>query len=132
MKKYQIITLVDVTRTQVNRDHTDPILRGQQANFNSLLQSTSLRANIDWDQDPECHTGILPIPGVRFQGRYWIWQFETERSHVFEDQDNPVALLSQDLQGVPVIEGLTETALLLPSAFFTSGPNTNTWASAII
>lgn len=131
MKNYQIITLVDVTRTGVNRDHPDHLVRSQQANFNSLLQATSLRSNIDWTVDPEPKQGILPIAGSKIKGRYWIWNFATERSDVFDDQGDPVALLTHDLNGVPVIEGLTETTLLLPSAFFTQGNNTNTWVTAV-
>jgi hypothetical protein len=52
MPRYQIVTLVDITRTNPTRSETDQHLLAQQANFNTLLQSIGLRSNVEWAVDP--------------------------------------------------------------------------------
>jgi hypothetical protein len=69
--------------------------------------------------------GRLPDP---WQGksRYWHWEFDVERDQVFERDDDAVGLLKDDLHGVPVVSGLTETAEIKPAAFQTKGDAVNT------
>ena len=61
MARYEIITVVDITRTNPARDETDRVKLGQQANFNCLVQAIGMRSNVTWVLDPESHTGRLPI-----------------------------------------------------------------------
>jgi hypothetical protein len=98
---------------------------GQQSNFNSLIQSIGLRSNVEWNRDPEMKDGRLSGP---FQGKsnHWIWEFEVERERVFEQDNDPVALLKEDLNGVPVVVGLRETAEIRPAVFQTKGEFQNT------
>ena len=130
MARYEIITLVDITRHNITRSETDKLKIGQQANFNSLIQAIGLRANIGWHSQPAMKNGSLPAP---FKGKatYWIWIFETEREDEFLKDNDPVGFLTADLHGVPIIDNLLNSADIYPAAFQTSGENANTHVSII-
>ena len=128
MPRYQIVTLVDITRTNPSRSETDQRLLAQQANFNSLLQAIGLRANIEWPVDPKESNGSLPYP-LEGKANYWVWTFETERHDVFMKGNDPVGLLLDDLHGVPVIGQLNNSVDIDPAVFQTHGPKTNIWVS---
>lgn len=125
MPYYEIITLVDITRTNIIKTEPDQLKILQQNNFNSLRQAIELRSNISWIKDPIRQEGRLPSD---FDGKaaYWIWQFEVEKEDLFLSDDDPVALLKADLHCVPVITGLTETVEIKPAAFQTLGKSINT------
>lgn len=126
MPRYQITTLVDITKTDAtSRSETDQLKIDQQSNFNTLLQAIGLRSNVTWDSSPKFDTGSLPDP---FDGKakYWTWTFEAEREQVFEKDGDPVKLLVEDIHGVPIIGNLTNTADISPEAFQTRGDNINT------
>jgi hypothetical protein len=126
MATYRIVTLVDITRTQPSRPDTDKLKLAQQANFNSLCQAIGLRANFGYQNDPTHNTGSLPYQ-LGGKTDHWVWEFETERPEIFLDNGDPVALLKQDLHGVPVINGLNNTADIDPAVFQTQGKNVNIW-----
>lgn len=130
MARYQIITLVDVTRTNPARSETDSLKIAQQSNFNSLLQAIGLRSNVDWVRDPKMNTGRLP-DNIEGKANHWIWEFDVEREDVFLKDNDPVGLLKDDLHGVPIIDNLLNTVELNPSAFQTKGDAINTWLSII-
>jgi hypothetical protein len=130
MARYKIITLVDITRANPDRKETDKLKLGQQANFNSLLQAIGLRANVYWESDPRQHSGSLPLPMIG-KARHWTWEFDVELDDVFKREDDPVGLLKEDLNGVPVINGLNESVDINPSAFKTLGDNANTYIQII-
>lgn len=129
MNTYEIVTLVDITRTQARREDTDLAKKSQQANFDSLRQAIELRSNVEWNTDPQSDMGQLPDLDGR--ARHWRWQFSVERESVFESIGDPVGLLKQDINGVPVIAALEETVDLDPPAFLTQGKNANTWITII-
>lgn len=130
MSRYRIITLIDITRSNPNRDIKDHVLLSQQANFNSLVQAIGLRSNLSWDVDPIKTDGTLPEP---FEGRAacWIWEFETEQEEVFRKDDDPVGLLADDLHGVPIITDLEETIDIDPQIFNLKSKKTNTFLTII-
>jgi len=130
MPRYRITTLIDITRTATAKSPLTDLQIKQQANFDSLRQAIELRSNVEWNRDPARHEGALPDP---FDGRgaYWTWEFETEREDLFLQDDDPVALLKHDLQGVPVIDGLNNTVIVDPAAFQTQGENINIWVSEL-
>ena len=130
MARYKIITLIDITRSHPTREETDRILLGQQANFNSLLQAIGLRSNVEWSKDPTKHTGALP-DSLGGKATHWIWEFECERDEVFLHNNDHVFLLVQDLNRVPVVTNLTNSADIEPAAFQTQGANINTWVTMI-
>jgi len=128
MPRYQIVTLVDITRTNPSRAETDRHQLAQQANFNTLLQSIGLRSNVEWTIDPVESSGSLPYP-LEGKANYWTWTFEAERDQVFAKDGDPVGLLLDDLHGVPVISQLNNSVYIDPAVFQTHGPNTNIWVS---
>ena len=130
MARYQIVTLVDITRSQPDRDDADITLLGQQANFNSLLQAIGLRSNVTWLRDPKKHTGRLPEPASG-KATHWIWEFDCERDEVFLHDGDPVYLLVHDLNHVPVIVDLENSEDIDPAAFQTQGDGINTWVTMI-
>ena len=130
MERYKIITLVDITRTNCPRNEPDPIRVGQQANFNSVLQAIGLRSNMTWDKDPEMHTGRLP-DNIDGKANHWVWEFVVERDYVFLKETDPVGLLVDDLQGVPIVANLKNNIEITPAAIQTKGTNINTWVTIL-
>lgn len=130
MTRYKLITLIDITRTNPTRVEQDPTVLGQQANFNTFLQGIGMRANIEWEQDPIMDSGVLPLP---FDGgaNYWTWEFIVERDQVFELDNDPVALLVQDLHNIPIVSNLLNDVDLYPAAIQTQGDSVNTYISII-
>lgn len=126
MARYKVITLVDITRANPDRKESDQLKLSQQANFNSLIQAIELRANVFWETDPKRHSGSLPLPLVG-KAVHWTWEFDVERDDVFKKDNDPVALLKEDLHGVPVINQLNNSVDIHPSAFQTEGKNSNIW-----
>jgi hypothetical protein len=128
--RYQITTLVDITKTNPHRGSTDPLTLGQQSNYNTLIQTIGLRANIDSSIDPKMDTGRLPEPFTG-KGAYWTFIFEVEREQTFLKGDDPVGLLSDDLHGVPVVIGLRDTVNFKLPVFQTSGNLINTHINSV-
>lgn len=126
MPRYQLITLIDITRTGATKSNGNSHQLMQQSNFNSLRQSIELRSNVEWSSDPAMSTGQLPncIDG---KATHWIWEFTVEREDVFLADANPVALLMDDLHGVPIIADLENSVELDPAAIQTKGSSINTW-----
>jgi hypothetical protein len=130
MPRYRITTLVDITRTEPDKADPDDFRHHQQANFNSLRQAIELRSNVEWARDPVKHQGRLPEP-LQGKAAHWIWEFENEREDLFLRDGDQTALLKEDLDGVPVIIGLEESAEITPAAIRTEGKNINTWIEII-
>jgi hypothetical protein len=126
MARFQIITLVDITQTNPHRSETDQHLLSQQANFNSLVQAIGLRANVVWVKGPKERTGALPR-GLDGKAVYWSWTFDVERDDVFLKDGDSVALLVDDLNGVPVIPKLNNSVDLDPACFISKGETANIW-----
>ena len=130
MARYKLITLVDITRTNPRRDETDSLRVKQQANFNSLVQAINLRSNIEFFSDPEFNKGRLPDP-LTGKANHWIAEFEVEREDVFLKDGDPVGLLIEDLNGVPIIPDLNSSVDLNPAVLITSGKKANIWFTII-
>jgi len=126
MNKYKIVTVVDITRSGAIRSEPDATKQGQQANFNSLLQAIGLRSNVEWTADPRMTEGRLPHD-IGGRARYWTWVFHCERDDVFLRDGDPVGLLKDDLNGVPVVSGLNNNVDIDPACFLTNGEKSNTW-----
>jgi hypothetical protein len=129
MPRYQIITLVDITRTNPTRSDTDFVKLGQQANFNSLIQAIGLRANVEWSVDPIQHAGALPYPADG-KATHWTWEFEVERDLLFQKDNDPAGLLKDDIDGVPVVNQLNNSVDIEPAVFQIKN-NINIWISQI-
>jgi len=130
MAQYKLITLVDITRTNPSKLETDPLKIKQQSNFNSLVQAINLRSNIEQFSDPEFKKGRLPAP-LTGKANHWTAEFEVEREDVFLKDNDPVGLLIEDLNGVPIIPDLNSSVDFNPAVFVTKGDNANIWFSII-
>jgi hypothetical protein len=126
MARYKIITLVDITRSDPDRTCKESKKIGQQSNFNSLVQAIGIRSNIEWDRDPEMLSGRLPN-NLEGKATHWVWNIEVEREDVFLKGDDPVGLLVDDLNGVPIIPNLDNSVDLDPPIFSTKSNKINTW-----
>ena len=120
MPSYTITTLVDITKLDTEQ-------QSQQSNFSILLLTLGLRSNVSWKTEPVKDTGRLPFGTGK--AAYWIWTFDTEQPDLFLKDNDPVGLLLDDLNGVPVITGLEDTAYFDKNAFITQGDRTNTWVT---
>ena len=129
MPRYQIVTLVDITRTMPSRSETDHKKIAQQANFNSLVQAIGMRSNVTWDRDPIAEMGR--VSDQDFKAMYWRWEFFVEREQVFLKDQDAAGLLKDDLNGVPVIVGLNDSADINPACFFSQGDKINIWIHEI-
>jgi len=118
-------TLVDITNTGVTRDRDNNYLeRNQERNWETVLQCISLRAqpmnmvnkveevDLDYMEFGEMYTG---------KHRVWSFAFVVEHSGVFAKQDEPLGLLDDSFDQVPVITYLTETARFILPIFYTHG-----------
>jgi hypothetical protein len=115
MQEYKIITTIDITRSDAVRNSDDKIALGQQSNFDTLIQTIGLRANVQWKHDP------IKI------GNRWLWSFQVEHADVFLLGKNPVGLLEEDLHNVPVVSNLTNSVAVYPPVFQTTNSDPNTW-----
>ncbi len=119
MQWFRITTLVDITRTQVFKEHIDPLKKKQQDNYNTLHQTLEMRAIIFSEKDPQKKF-------TEWNGNEestWVWEFYTERDDIFLKDSDPTALLKQDLEYVPFISGCEETAKF-KNCFFSVPSNT--------
>ena len=119
MQWFRITTLVDITRTQVVKEHIDSLKKKQQDNYNTLHQTLEIRAIIFSDKDPI--KKMLDWDGKK--ELTWIWEFYIERDDIFLQDDDPAALMKQDLEYVPFINGCEETAKF-KNCFFSVPSNT--------
>jgi hypothetical protein len=55
----------------------------------------------------------------------WSFAFNTDFTGVFDDGKDPVGLLNEDFNEVPVVSYLEETARFLLPLFYTHGPIKN-------
>ena len=112
--KIRITTLVDVTRTDVRRKgQGDEQKLLQQQNFQTLQQVINLRNLINLNDDPFVSTrDVTGEFGTSIKGEHKVCTYEFEVDHAdayTDDKSDPVGLLKQDLEQVPVLGGLTET-----------------------
>ena len=125
-------TLVDITNTGVTRDLPGLELeRNQQRNWETVLQCIGLRAQ---PMNVQCHATpgeLLELKdwefGEMFNGKHKVWAFSftVEHSEVFAKDGDPLGLLDDAFDEVPIISYLTESARFLLPIFYTSGPIKN-------
>lgn len=70
--------------------------RRQQANWETVVQTISLRAQ------------PLDISTTK-QGSHWIISFYIEADYIYTKDDDPIGLLKDDFENLPLLTGLDET-----------------------
>lgn len=126
--RYKLYTLVDITHTKQYRpEQGKDALRWKEQNFNTVLQTIGLRANISYYNKPETFEVRGKVVGFDTDDiiRVWRFDFETERDSLFENNGDPVAFLKDDFHLVPYIQGLDELMEQKYAVFATDGLGKN-------
>ena len=92
--------------------------RNQQRNWETLTQVISLRTQLLDITDPEL-VDYTKWPDQRV----WTFTFNIEFDQVFELEKNKIGLLLQDINQVPMLLNLTETANTQPWLMTKKTPN---------
>ena len=118
-------TLVDITNTGVTRDRAGQALeRNQQRNWETILQCIGLRAQpmhmVSRVEELELEHMDF---GEMYTGRHRVWSFAftVEHADAFASGTDPLALLHDSFDQVPIICGLNETARFILPIFWTAG-----------
>jgi hypothetical protein len=133
--KYMCQTLFDITATGVTghckmtnlpfQDRAGQLIdnaetwnrsRNQQRNWETLTQILGLRTQLFGLTEP-----VRDITGTR-----WMFEFETESEGIYGSESDPVQILRQDSEAVPMLCGLDNLPELKPY-LITSGPDQNIW-----
>lgn len=102
---YSLYTLVDITETK-QRHGGDTVARCQQQNFDTVLQTLGLCGNVYYTNSPE------QVPADVFGDitkTAWKFEWEMEIEDLFTKDGNPIAVLKEIFEYVPIITNLTET-----------------------
>lgn len=126
--RYKLYTTVDITNTGQHRHELGKeTLRWKEQNFQTVLQTLGIRANIVSYNKPD----LLEVNG-RLVGldvdqviNVWRFDFETERDNLFENDTSPIGYLTEDFEMVPYISGLDESMEQNYDIFVTNGPARN-------
>ena len=126
--KYRLYTTVDITHTgQYKYEYGREQLQWKEQNFNTVLQTLGLRANISYDTDPVLLYANGDLIGFNTNKVIRIWQFDfyTSTDDVYETDSDPIKLLLDDFELVPFISGLDESMTQNYDVFVTIGPSRN-------
>lgn len=118
--RYKIHTLVDITRTGQYRNETGmELARHQQQNFDTIVQTIGMRANLAYLNPPKVKIDMpthYGLDGTEL-ANIWIFEWEVDKEDLFLHLDDPVGRLKEDFEFVPYISGLTETVKYSPAIF---------------
>ena len=111
----QIVTLVDITENG-NKE--------QLSNLNTVHQVLQLRSQPFFDKRIQTFPADITTFqfGSKFKGEHqvWILQFNIDQPEVYKLDNDPIGLLKQDFDAIPVNVTLEETALFKDQCFKTS------------
>lgn len=125
---YTIYTTVDITNTgQYRTEPGKEYERWKEQNFQTVLQTLGIRANVSFTSKPQVEEISGHIRGFKTNKiiRVWNFTFSTEREQLFEKDGNPIGYLIDDFDGVPYISGLDESMEQNYDVFVTEGPACN-------
>jgi len=109
---YKLYTLVDITNTkQYQNSAENRQARSQQQNFDTVIQTIGMRANVDYTKPPEVTIDVPKKYNLdsAVLSNIWIFEWRVEREFLFLDDNDDVGYLKQLFNLVPYIPGLTET-----------------------
>lgn len=126
--RYKLYTTVDITNTgQFRAEHGKEHLHWKEQNFQTVLQTIGIRANlVDFSKPDQLKIGGKVV-GFETEEliNAWRFDFETERDFLFEVDGDQVEGLREDFEMVPFISGLDESMSQNYDVFVTSGPARN-------
>jgi hypothetical protein len=118
--RYKIYTLVDITRTgQYRNESGRELARHQQQNFDTVLQTIGMRANLNFVAPPSVKIAKPKDYGLDGDdlANIWIFEWEVDREELFSHMGDDLYRLYEDFELVPYISGLTETVKYQPAIF---------------
>lgn len=126
--RYKLYTSVDITHTgQYRQEVGKEVLRQKEQNFQTIIQTLGIRANIlSYNPPQKIQTGGNVV-GFETDEiiNVWRFDFETERDCLYEKDNDPVGLLKEDFELVPYISGLDESMTQNYNVFVTYGSSRN-------
>lgn len=126
--EYKLYTSVDITSTgQYRNEPGKEQLRWKEQNFQTVLLTLGIRANITFKRPPEVLEVKGTVVGLPVEDviRVWRFDFYTEREDLYEAGEDLVGYLKQDFDAVPFISGLDECMEQNYDVFVTEGPAQN-------
>jgi hypothetical protein len=126
--EYTLYTTVNITNTgQYRPEAGKEIDRWQEQNFQTVLQTLGIRANVIYKKSPHCVQAAGKILGFDTNNIIRVWQFDfyTEQDYFFLKDNNSIGNLLEDFDGIPYISGLGESMEQNYDVFVTEGPARN-------
>jgi len=126
--EYKLYTLVDITHTGQHRNEPGKeTLRWKEQNFNTLLQTLGIRANITYFASPIMTEVKGQLVGFDTDEIIRVWRFDffTDRDDLYERNNDPVGHLKEDFILVPYISGLDEAMEQQYAVFNPEDPGKN-------
>jgi hypothetical protein len=126
--EYKLYTTVDITATGQYRTELGKELdRWKEQNFQTVLQTIGLRANISYYNKPMLIEVRGSFVGFNTEEIIHVWRFDfyTEHDFLFDQDDNPVGYLVDAFDTIPYISGLDESMEQNYDVFVTQGPARN-------
>ncbi len=126
--QYKLYTTVDITNTgQYRTELGKEQLRWKEQNFQTILQTLGIRANVSFTEKPVVSEMRGSLVGFNTDEivRVWRFDFNTEREFLFEKDNNPIGLMLEDFEGIPYISGLDECMEQNYNVFVTDGAARN-------
>ena len=126
--EYKLYTTVDITNTgQYRSEPGKEADRWREQNFQTVLQTLGMRANISFKKGPTQTEISGHIFGFKTNKIIRVWQFDfsAERENFFEKDGDPIGYLIDDFDGIPYISGLDESMEQNYDVFVTEGPSCN-------
>lgn len=125
---YKLYTLVDITHTgQTRSDPGKETARWKEQNFQTVLQTLGIRANVTFTQSPAIIETSGRLVGFDTDEILHLWRFDftTDRDLLYETNGDPVGFLKDDFHLVPYINGLDELMDQKYAVFNTKDPGKN-------
>ena len=120
MARIQISTTIDITDTGVRRpDLGSEKEYNQYRNFTTFQQVIGIRSLFSVIEKPS------------FQDGKWTFVIETDRDGVFSKDNDPLGLLLEDFDQVPILAGLDETKVIKQPVIKTLGKQPNTFVAIL-
>ena len=118
MERFNLYTLVDITKTNARRGE-DKLAYGQQQNYMSMMQTLGLRTNVEIS-NPTFKKQKATGFGSNFANKNLnVWHCIIT---VEQDQSTSEDMMRTDFDMVPIVKNLNENANLEDALFCTSDP----------
>jgi hypothetical protein len=125
---YRLYTLVDISHTgQYRNEPGKESDRWREQNFNTVIQTLGIRANIHFRENPFSVDVAGRLVGFDTDEiiRLWRFDFRTEQDYLYEIDGDSIGYLKQDFHLVPYISGLGESMEQTYAVFNTQDPGKN-------